>query len=61
MGSGDTGSVLVVQRYALEACFELSIPGQWSTLSSNLLATNFVMTLETDLALPTRFFRVRVD
>lgn len=49
------------QRYAVEACFELSSPGQWSTLSSNLLAINFVMTLETNLALPARFFRVRVD
>ena len=61
MGSGDTGFVLVVRRYAVETAFELSNAVQWSTVSSNLQATNFVMTLETNLALPTRFFRVRVD
>lgn len=49
------------QRYAVEAALELFSPGQWSTLSSNLLATNFVMTLETGVAQPEKFFRVRVD
>ena len=61
MGGQDTRIVSVTRRYAVEAAFELSSSVQWSTLSPNLLATNFVMTLETNVALPMRFFRVRVD
>ncbi len=49
------------QRYAVEACFEFPGPVQWFALFSNLVDTNFVMTLETNLAPLTRFFRVRVD